>query len=148
VLYLRLIILSVRDDVPIDSEALLVTDFMNLKIKLTQSFRCTRRGRVCVHVFIGVSARMSIRVCLFLKKYGPRFKLYDRRKIRGTQSDPIIVANTEQFFHKILVIKRYLRWRKLAKAIKFFTGSFICNFPRIFYYIRSARRIGKSSRNK
>jgi hypothetical protein len=104
-----------------------------------------------VHIFIRVSARMCMSICvyLFLKKYGPRFKLYDRRrKIRGTQSDPIIVANTEQFFHKILVIKRYLRWRKLAKAIKFFTGSFICNFPRIFYYIRSARRIGKSSRNK
>jgi hypothetical protein len=33
-LYLCLIILSVRDDVPIDSETFLVTDIMNLKIKL------------------------------------------------------------------------------------------------------------------
>jgi hypothetical protein len=31
-LHLRLIILSVRDDVPVDSETLLVTDFVNLKI--------------------------------------------------------------------------------------------------------------------
>jgi hypothetical protein len=45
VLYLRLIIFSVGGDVPVDSDALLVTDFMNLKIKLTQSFRDTHRIR-------------------------------------------------------------------------------------------------------
>jgi hypothetical protein len=50
VLHLRLIILSVGGDVPIDSEALLVTDFVNLKIKLAQSFRDTHRDRVCVCV--------------------------------------------------------------------------------------------------
>jgi hypothetical protein len=38
VLHLRLIILSVIDDVIVDSEILLVTDFMNLKIKSVQSF--------------------------------------------------------------------------------------------------------------
>jgi hypothetical protein len=43
-LYLWLIILLVGDDVPIDSEMLLVTDFMNLKIKSTQSFECAHRG--------------------------------------------------------------------------------------------------------
>jgi hypothetical protein len=47
VLHLRLIILSVGGDVPVDSEALLVTDFVNLKIKLTQSFRGAYRG-ICV----------------------------------------------------------------------------------------------------
>jgi hypothetical protein len=55
---------------PVDSETLLVTHFMNLKIKLTQSFEGAHKGRVCVHVFIGVSARtcMSIYVCtVFLK---------------------------------------------------------------------------------
>jgi hypothetical protein len=55
VLYVRLIILSVGDDVPVDSETLLVTDFMNLKIKSAQSFRGVHRGRVCVHVFIGMN---------------------------------------------------------------------------------------------
>jgi hypothetical protein len=39
-------------DVSIDSDALLVTDFVNLKIKSTQSFRCAHRGRMCVSVFI------------------------------------------------------------------------------------------------
>jgi hypothetical protein len=54
-----------------DSETLLVTDFMNLKIKLAQSFGCTHRGRVYVRVFIEVSARtcVNIYVCtVFLKK--------------------------------------------------------------------------------
>jgi hypothetical protein len=58
-------------NVPIDSEVHLVTDFVNLKIKSAQSFRCVNRGRVCVRVFIEVSARtcMSIYVCtVFLKK--------------------------------------------------------------------------------
>jgi hypothetical protein len=70
VLYLQLIILSVEDDV--DSEAILMTDFVNLKIKLTQSFRGAHRGSMCVYMFIGVDARtcMSIYVCtVFLKKY-------------------------------------------------------------------------------
>jgi hypothetical protein len=71
VLYLQLIILLVGGDVPVDSEALLMTDFMNLKIKLTQSFRDTHRGRVCVRVFTWLSAHacMSICICtMFLKK--------------------------------------------------------------------------------
>jgi hypothetical protein len=61
----------VRGDVPVDSDALLVTDFVNLKIKSAQSFRGAHRNRMCVRVFIEVSARtcMSICVCtLFLKK--------------------------------------------------------------------------------
>jgi hypothetical protein len=53
VTYLRLIILLVVADVPVDSNVLLVTNFVNLKIKPTQSFECAHRDRVCVHVFIG-----------------------------------------------------------------------------------------------
>jgi hypothetical protein len=40
------------DDVPVDSDTLLVTDFVNLKIKLTQCFVGAHRNRVCVRVFI------------------------------------------------------------------------------------------------
>jgi hypothetical protein len=61
----------VRGDVLVDSDALLVTDLVNLKIKPAQSFRGAHRDMVCVRVFIGVSARtcMSICVCtVFLKK--------------------------------------------------------------------------------
>jgi hypothetical protein len=48
-----------------------VTDFVNLNIKLTQSFKVVYMGRVCVRVFVGVSAHtyMSIRIYIvFLKK--------------------------------------------------------------------------------
>jgi hypothetical protein len=61
----------VGGDISVDSESLLVTDFVNLKIKLAQSFRCAHRDMVCVYVFIGVNARtcMSIYICaVFLKK--------------------------------------------------------------------------------
>jgi hypothetical protein len=61
----------VGGDVPVDSEALLVTDFVNLKIKPTQSFKGAHRGRVYVRVFIGMSAHtyMSICICtVFFKK--------------------------------------------------------------------------------
>jgi hypothetical protein len=69
-----------------------MTDFMNLMIKLTQSFEGVYRGIVCVHVFIGVSARtyMSICVCtVFLKKgtgpslfiLNPQLKYYKQKDI-------------------------------------------------------------------
>jgi hypothetical protein len=64
-LYLRLIILSVRYDVPINSEAVLVTDFVNLKIKSAQSLEGTHRSMmyICVHK---VSDRIYIWVSIFI----------------------------------------------------------------------------------
>jgi hypothetical protein len=50
VLHLRLIILSVGGDVPIDSDAFLVSDFVNLKIKSAQSFEVAHRNRMCIYV--------------------------------------------------------------------------------------------------
>jgi hypothetical protein len=51
----------VRGDIPIDNEALLVTDFVNLKIKPTQSFEVAHKGRMCIRV----SIKMNIEyVCL------------------------------------------------------------------------------------
>jgi hypothetical protein len=61
----------VGGDISVDSETLLVIDFVNRKIKSAQFFRGAHKGRVCVRVFIQVSARtcMSIYVCtVFLKK--------------------------------------------------------------------------------
>jgi hypothetical protein len=55
----------VEDDVPINIDALLVTDFVNLKIKSVQSFGCAYRGRVCIRIFIGVSARMCINIYVY-----------------------------------------------------------------------------------
>jgi hypothetical protein len=73
-LHLRLIILLVGCDVPIDSETLLLSDFINLKIKLAQSFRCVQRDRVCVRVFIEVSDHMYMSIYIytvFIKKSLP-----------------------------------------------------------------------------
>jgi hypothetical protein len=43
----------VRGDVSVDSEMLLMTDFVNLKIKLTQSFEDAYMDRIYVRVYIG-----------------------------------------------------------------------------------------------
>jgi hypothetical protein len=50
VLHLRLIILSVEGDITIDSETLLVIDFVNLKIKPAQFFGGVDMGRICIRV--------------------------------------------------------------------------------------------------
>jgi hypothetical protein len=71
-LHLRLIILSVGGDVPVNSETLLVIDFVNLKIKPVQSFKSAYRGRVRVRVLIEVNAHTCMRICIytvFLKKH-------------------------------------------------------------------------------
>jgi hypothetical protein len=52
VLYLWLIILSVGCDISIYNESLLVTDFMNLKIKPARSFKDAYRSMVYVRMFI------------------------------------------------------------------------------------------------
>jgi hypothetical protein len=73
VLYLRLIILSVGGDVPVDNDTLLVTDFVNLKIKPTQSFGCAHRGSVCLRVFIEVEcAYVYEYLCLYRRSQSPR----------------------------------------------------------------------------
>jgi hypothetical protein len=66
----------------IDSDALLVTDFVNLKIKPAQSFRYIYRGRVCVRVFIRMSANtcMSIRIRTVFLKNRDRI-LYRKEKV-------------------------------------------------------------------
>jgi hypothetical protein len=57
----------VVDDVPIDSNALLVTNFVNLKIKPVQSFGGARWDRVCVRVFVGVSAHTCMSICAYMQ---------------------------------------------------------------------------------
>jgi hypothetical protein len=74
----------VGGDASVDSEVLLVTDFVNLKIKSAQSFGCAHRDRTCMRVLIGVSDRtcMSIYICtvfVFLKN-GDNAKRWDERE--------------------------------------------------------------------
>jgi hypothetical protein len=58
-------ILSVGGDVPVNNDALLVINFVNLKIKLTQSFKGANRSSIYILMFIEVSDHVLI---LFLKK--------------------------------------------------------------------------------
>jgi hypothetical protein len=52
-------------DIPINSETFLVIDFMNLKIKSAQSFECAHKDNVCIHMFIGVNAHMSMIIYIY-----------------------------------------------------------------------------------
>jgi hypothetical protein len=56
---------------PVDDETLLMTDFMNLKIKSVQSFRDAHRDMMYVYIFIEVSTHMCMNTyiyTMFLKK--------------------------------------------------------------------------------
>jgi hypothetical protein len=53
------------DDVPVNHKTLLVTDFVNLKIKLAQSFRDAHTDRVCVCIFIRLSTRICMSICVY-----------------------------------------------------------------------------------
>jgi hypothetical protein len=58
---------------PINNETLLMIDFVNLKIKSTQSFKCSHKNRVYIHVFIGVNTHIYIyiyiSICVYVVKY-------------------------------------------------------------------------------
>jgi hypothetical protein len=61
----------VRDNVFINNETFLMTDFRNLKIKPVQSFESIHMDILCMRMFIRVSAYMCMIICVytvFLKK--------------------------------------------------------------------------------
>jgi hypothetical protein len=59
----------VEDDVHVvvhvDNEMLLVTDFVNLKIKPAQSFKCAHRDSVCTRVYRSVYSNIYKYLCLY-----------------------------------------------------------------------------------
>jgi hypothetical protein len=55
-----------EDDVFVDSETLLVIDFVNIKIKSIQSFRCTYRDKIYIRIFIGVSTYTYINIYIYI----------------------------------------------------------------------------------
>jgi hypothetical protein len=67
----------VGGDVSVDSETLLVIDFVNLKIKPTQSFRGAHKGRMCVRACVhrGECSYIYEYLCLYhvSKKKNTRF---------------------------------------------------------------------------
>jgi hypothetical protein len=62
----------VGDDVPIDNDVFLMTDFMNLRIKSAHSFICVHRDMICICMLIEINiyTNMNIYVyTIFLKKH-------------------------------------------------------------------------------
>jgi hypothetical protein len=55
-------IFLVVNDISVDSEMFLVTGFINIKIKSTQSFRDADRGRMYMYVFIEISTCICISI--------------------------------------------------------------------------------------
>jgi hypothetical protein len=55
----------VGGNVPVDSNTLLVTDFVNLKIKPVQSFGGAYRGKMCIRIFIGVDDYTCMNICIY-----------------------------------------------------------------------------------
>jgi len=50
--------LSVVDDVPVDSEAHVVTSSISRFTSPTRFFKGVHRGRMCIHIFIGLSVHL------------------------------------------------------------------------------------------
>jgi hypothetical protein len=69
VLYLWLIILSVIN-VVLSTVKHSLTDFMNLKIKLIQSFEGA--DKICAYIFIEVSTHTYINICIYISKKSKR----------------------------------------------------------------------------
>jgi hypothetical protein len=42
-----------------------MTDFVNLKIKLAQFFKGAHRGRMCIRMFISMSAHTCMNICVY-----------------------------------------------------------------------------------
>jgi hypothetical protein len=81
----------VRDDVFIDRETLLMTDFMNLKIKPTYSFRGVHKDMVCTCAHIGECSCVYKDICLYC--VSTKTSSLDRyHKLRGVYVDPMATA--------------------------------------------------------
>jgi hypothetical protein len=55
----------VGGEVSIDSKMLLLTDFINLKIKLTQFFEINHKGMIYMRIFIRISDHTCMIICVY-----------------------------------------------------------------------------------
>jgi hypothetical protein len=78
----------VKDGVSVDSDVLLVTDFVNLKIEPTQSFRDAHRDKMCIYVFIGVSVYSYINTYVYT--------VFKKRMISCGGDEVVVAAGTKQ----------------------------------------------------
>jgi hypothetical protein len=78
----------VKDGVSVDSDVLLVTDFVNLKIEPTQSFRDAHRDKMCIYVFIGVSVYSYINTYVYT--------VFKKRMISCGGDEVVVAAGTKR----------------------------------------------------
>jgi hypothetical protein len=86
------------DDVFVDTEAFLVTDFINLKIKPAQSFGCAHRGRIYVWVSECSYVYEYLRLyCISKKTASKKFSFLCRADIR------LVYVTRSGLIHLILI---------------------------------------------
>jgi hypothetical protein len=86
-----------------------LTDFVNLKIKLIQSFGGAHRGRVCVQVFIGVSAHTCMSICICTKWHPVK---------KGVAEKSIEIYSLYSFFIIVIDFLLHLIIHFIQKKIK------------------------------
>jgi hypothetical protein len=94
-------------DTPVDSEMLLMIDFMNFRIKLAQSFRVTHKNRMRVYIFIEMSAHTED--CELAEPpsaqenlpHGPCRILYGASQRRVVRADPARADTTQDIFSNL-----------------------------------------------
>jgi hypothetical protein len=70
----------VEDDISIDSDTLLVTDFVNLRIKLAHSFKCAHKGKVRACVHMSECSDVYENLCLYCISHKKMFEIELRCK--------------------------------------------------------------------
>jgi hypothetical protein len=71
-------------DVSIDSDVLLMTDFVNLKIKPAHSFRSAHISRVCVCVYRGECSYIYMSIYIYI------IFLTKKRRVNYTKVDTLM----------------------------------------------------------
>jgi hypothetical protein len=147
VLHLRLIILSVGGDVSVNSETLLMTDFVNLKIKSAQSFKGTHMSRVCIRVFIEVNVRTYISICIcivFLKFNHLKYLTSKFFKAGSTRLAPC----SPWLYMSYQLIKFCFQHVQKLRRTRDIEGRTIVNAPAHHLAARLQRRLSKRNSNR
>jgi hypothetical protein len=103
----------VGGDVPVDNDVLLVANFVNLKIKSSQSFGGAHKGRIHVCVFIGVSVHTCMSICVYtvcLKKKKKKKKKKKRHFDNTVEKNIDLKWYTEKLLFEMVnnILKLYL----------------------------------------
>jgi hypothetical protein len=119
-----------------------VTDFVNLKIKPTQSFECAHKNMLYVRMFINMNDHMNIIICIyivFLKtntKKQPTFVFVHHTTVRAAsyeqgRSQPWELSVSSSIFNRVISTKIMIKqWfmKDLEKIMCQLTPTTPCSF--------------------